>query len=169
MGLKLDMCMCVCARVRIRVFSARVNSGVRSQQPRLISALFFSGRRKMVYARRWNGRLRSPPLLLRSNDTVFPAWIMHARTRDEIRHPFAHTDRKHEIVSRVTILLVFNALRSNRRPSFLYLHGNFIVDGSINVKKKKNKKEEGRERKSLIYRDIGSFQSLKWLFYKILL
>lgn len=162
MGLKLDMCMCVCARVRIRVFSARVNSGVRSRAAPHLCIVFFREEKNGLCSTVKRPATAPPPP---SNDTVFPAWIMHARTRDEIRHPFAHTDRKHEIVSRVTILLVFNALRSNRRPSFLYLHGNFIVDGSINVKK--NKKEEGRERKSLIYRDIGSFQSLKWLFYKI--
>lgn len=99
-----------------------------------------------------------------SNDTLFPAWIMHADTG---RNPtlFSHMDRKHEIVSRVTILLAFNASTVTDRidASFLYLHGNFIVDDSMNVKKRKNKnKEEVSIPGMIVLRVFESWKIFVW-------
>lgn len=157
----------VCARVRIRAFFARVNSGVRSR-----AALhLWLTRRCIVFCREEKNGLCStakrpaklPPLPL-SNDTLFPAWIMHADTG---RNPtlFSHMDRKHEIVSRVTILLAFNASTVTDRidASFLYLHGNFIVDGSMNVKKRRNKnKEEVSIPGMIVLRVFESWKIFVW-------
>lgn len=93
----------------------------------------------MVYARRRNGRLSFLPSPFRTTH-FFPPELCTGRNPTL----FSHMDRKHEIVSRVTILLAFNASTVTDRidASFLYLHGNFIVDGSMNVKKRKNKNKE---------------------------